>query len=295
MDASNAACRGLTRAARRYRRVLPAVLLALSAQGCANSASLSPGAAIDNTTREKLAAAARAAGDPDGALALLGNAAAHDSDPVLRMQYAETLIAAGRGAEGVRVAESVQARRPDDTQLARTVGRLAVKAGEGAAAARAFQSILARTPNDAEALDGLGVSYALRRNWPSAIATFRLALQQHPEDRATRNNLALVYALSGEPDKAVKLLEAIAGDGAPSRIRHNLALAYAAKGDAPEAAALLSRLVGPEQAEATAAAYAKLAGGAGNAADPIRGAVALAPVQVSDPEAGPMLAQRTLP
>ena len=57
-------------------------------------------------------------------------------------------------------------------------------------------------------MDGLGVSYALRRNWPSAIATFRLALQQRPEDRATRNNLALAYTLSGEPDKAVPLLQA---------------------------------------------------------------------------------------
>jgi hypothetical protein len=83
---STTACRGLTRAVRHHWRVLATVVLALSAQGCASPSSLSPGTAIDNATREKLAAAAQAAGDPDGALTLLGNAAAHDPDPVLRMQ-----------------------------------------------------------------------------------------------------------------------------------------------------------------------------------------------------------------
>ncbi len=263
-------------AAGRRRRAMPTLLLALLAAGCVNRQELAT--SVDNVTREKLAAAAQEAGDPEGALALLSVGAAKGSDPGLQLRYAAALVAAGRQAEGMRAAERVRAARPGDLAIARQVGRLAVQAHDGTEAAGAFQAIVARKPQDPEALDGLGIGYALQGKLPAATAAFRLAVQQDPANVAARNNLALSYALSGQADQAIPLLQAISGTTGGDRVRHNLALAYAARGDATDAETLLAPELGTQRAAATVGAYGQLARSGG--AEATSG---LAPVQVPDP------------
>lgn len=86
-----------------------------------------------------------------------------------------------------------------------------------------YKDILTQHKADAVTYNGLGVVYGKMGHHDLATSAFKKAYDLSPETMDYRSNLALSLALSGEPEKGLKLIEAVASPVyAPEKLKHNL-------------------------------------------------------------------------
>jgi len=250
----------------------------------------------DDRARElRLAAAARAAGQYDSALAIyrtILNVEPTASD--VRAELAELHFEQGRHARAIAAFDAAlaDASPPPGLRAKALVGRgrALLATGRPAAAERDFVDALNLMPNDATALNGRGVAADMQGRHRDAQTLYRAALAYEPGNERVRSNLGLSLALAARFDEAVAELAplATAADRAP-RARHNLALAFGLMGRDDQARQLVDSDLAPAAAAGNLRFY-----------DAIRSAVAqdaaLAPPAAENvPQAAAPSAPRAVP
>lgn len=149
------------------------------------------------------------------------------------------LVELGQVDDGVAAARALLDTRGDDPPFAIQVAHIAASADRPAAAGEIYRHVLATHPDNIDALVGDGVVLAHADELDAAKARFRQALVLQPSDVAARNDLAMALILSGQPEQALPILEALSQEPAGSDlVRANLALA---RGASPAVAAVASR------------------------------------------------------
>ena len=84
-------------------------------------------------------------------------------------------------------------------------------AGKFDEAEAAYKAILEKSPDVPEVYQNLGQLYLQQKNYPSAETAFLKGLELRPESTDMSTLLARVYQESGQPDKAMALIEKSAG------------------------------------------------------------------------------------
>ena len=220
------------------RQLLPALLLASLAAGCAaerdGSTAREQRAAADPAALLRVAQAAEGGGDLSGAADFYGRALAlrpEAGDAAAGLARARAGL--GQPDEALAALRAAHARSQGDRRLTAILGRLEVAARQPAQALATFGDGLRRAPDDPELLTGQGVALDGLGRHGDAQASYRQALARDPAGIAARNNLALSLALSGQVAEAVGLLRDLAADvtarGSPAQVatvRGNLALVH---------------------------------------------------------------------
>ena len=294
------------------RQLLPALLLAFLAAGCAaerdGSTAREQRAAADPAALLRVAQAAEGGGDLSGAAGLYGRALA------LRPELGDAAAGLARARAGLGQPDEAlaalrlaHARSPGDRRLTAILGRLEVAARQPAQALATFGDGLRQTPDDPELLTGQGVALDGLGRHGDAQASYRQALARDPAGIAARNNLALSLALSGQVAEAAGLLRDLAADvtarGSPAQVatvRDNLALVHGLSGNETRARQALGESMPAADLADNLRIYAllrdNLAGGPSGERGSKRGgkrggtqgdaATAPAPAGLSDPAAG---------
>ena len=156
--------------------------------------------------------------------------------------------------EALTHAERAVELSPQDVGYRMLLADLYLKKGRFQSAATTFEDVLALDPVNVRA----GLSVALAR---AALGQRGGAIAQLDEmQSAPAADLGLAYALSGDPKRAIELLEPAAREvGANGRIRQNLALAYALAGDWQKARTTAAQDVSPDQLNDRLQTWAALA------------------------------------
>ncbi len=212
----------------------------------------------------RIATAAERAGDPASAAAFYRRAAdlQPDSDTAA-IGVARSLVELDRTDEAIDRLRGVHLRRPDDTLIAATLGRLLVVAHRPQDALAAFADGLHADPRSASLLIGQGVALDATGQHGAAQDSYRAALSLTPDSIPAKNNLALSLAITGHAEEAVALLRALQSttDTADrATVDGNLALAYGLQGDAANAAATARRALPDRHVAANLAAHVALKG-----------------------------------
>jgi tetratricopeptide (TPR) repeat protein len=84
-------------------------------------------------------------------------------------------------------------------------------AGKIDEAEAAYKAILEKTPDVAEVYQNLGQLYLGKKDYPAAETAFQKGLELRPDSTDIATLLARTYQESGQPDKAMALLEKAAG------------------------------------------------------------------------------------
>lgn len=146
-----------------------------------------------------LGAVELARGDTEAALRAFAEAARRAPDDLdAQRDHAGALLAAGRGAEAVRVLTDVRAACPEAPRCALDLARAALEAGRAELALAAAEDALGGSPaGDPEPAWLVGRARAALGDRDGARAAFREVLARRPGDpRATR----ALEALGGGPD-----------------------------------------------------------------------------------------------
>jgi tetratricopeptide (TPR) repeat protein len=85
-------------------------------------------------------------------------------------------------------------------------------AGKIDEAEAAYKAILEKTPDVPEVYQNLGSLYLTKKDYPAAETAFQKGLELRPDSTDMSTLLARVYQESGQPDKAMALIEKSAGD-----------------------------------------------------------------------------------
>jgi len=112
------------------------------------------------------------------------------------------------------MAEAQKAAGGNDMEALRTGFQHAVElhnAGKIDEAEAAYKAILEKQPNVAEVYQNLGQLYLAKKDYPSAETAFLKGLEIRPDSSDIATLLARTYQESGQPDKAMALLEKAAG------------------------------------------------------------------------------------
>ena len=191
----------------------------------------------------RLAAAARAGGDPAAAVSLYQQAIADDRGRIdAYVLLGDTLIEMEAFDDAATAYQDALGRDGDNVAAHRGYARAMLGLNRPEVAVVHYQAVLGEAPNDLQGHNGLGVAYDLAGQHEAAQDAYRAGLQIAPDSMLLRNNLGLSLALSGNHDEAIEMLRAVADEpGAKARNRQNLALAYGLAGDLT-AAERISRL-----------------------------------------------------
>jgi len=112
------------------------------------------------------------------------------------------------------MAEAQKAAGGGELEALRTGFQHAVElhnAGKVDEAEAAYKAILEKQPNVAEVYQNLGQLYLAKKDYPSAETAFLKGLEIRPDSSDIATLLARTYQESGQPDKAMALLEKAAG------------------------------------------------------------------------------------
>ena len=191
----------------------------------------------------RLAAAARAGGDPAAAVRLYQQAIADDRSRIdAYVLLGDTLIEMERFDDAATAYQEALGRDGNNAAAHRGYARAMLGLNRPEVAVVHYQAVLAQAPGDLQAHNGLGVAFDLAGQHEAAQDAYRAGLERAPDSMLLRNNLGLSLALSGKHAESIELLRAVADEpGAKARNRQNLALAYGLAGDLT-AAERISRL-----------------------------------------------------
>lgn len=247
------------------RHIACSILIVLLATGCVRTepdAELSSAAdeiGLDGTLR--LADAAFAGGDVDGAMRLYEEAARKFAAvPKAKAALADALLAAGAYPEATAAYHKlavIDSERPD-AQLG--LGRVALAEGRYDDARAIFQRARRQFPDDIALLNGLAVAHDYAGEHAEAQDLYQRILDQHPANRGVANNYALSLLLAGRTEDAMdRLTRLAAGPTLLPQARFNLALAYGLTGDEDAARTILQDDLGRNSTEETLAFFRTLA------------------------------------
>src|SRR4029453_234557 len=116
------------------------------------------------------------------------------------------------------MAEAQKAAGGNEMEALRTGFQHAVElhnAGKVDEAEAAYKAILEKAPNVAEVYQNLGQLYLAKKDSPAAETAFLKGLEIRPDSSDIATLLARTYQESGQPDKAMALLEKAAGGHPP--------------------------------------------------------------------------------
>jgi Flp pilus assembly protein TadD len=167
------------------------------------------------------AAALRAAGQPQQAMAALEGAMAHNpNDVALSVAYAKALTAAGKFEQSLGVLANVI--RPDapDWNALLVKGATLDQMGRNAEARQLYKQAAVIAPGEASIETNLGLSYAMTNELSLAERHLRRAVTMRGATSQMRQNLALVVGLQGRFDEARALYGA---ELPPEQVEANMA------------------------------------------------------------------------
>lgn len=175
----------------------------------------------DKTTVIYFAAALRANGQPEQAVAVLeAGMSAHRGDGDLAVAYAKALAEAGRFQQGLAVIEgAIDPALPDWNALS-VRGAILDQSGRNQEARQSYQQALQIAPGEASLYANLGLSYAMTNELTEAEAQLRKAVRLPGANSRIRQNLALVVGLQGRFEESKALF---AADLGPDQVEANMA------------------------------------------------------------------------
>jgi tetratricopeptide (TPR) repeat protein len=124
------------------------------------------------------------------------------SDPLLHLNFAKLLAAAGRDDDALAQFRRVAQLWPQHPAAFHNIGLLLHKQGKLAEAEQHFHFALERRPGLADALNGLGLIRAAKGDLPGAIASYRRAIRSNPILVEARVNLAHALQQQGKAREA---------------------------------------------------------------------------------------------
>jgi Flp pilus assembly protein TadD len=204
----------------------------------------------------RLAASARAAGDPAAAVRLYQQAIAQARGRIdAYVLLGDTLIEMEAFDDAATAYQEVLGRESKNTAAHRGYARAMLGLNRPEVAVVHYQAVLGEAPSDLQAHNGLGVALDLTGQHEAAQEAYRAGLRMAPDSILLRNNLGLSLALAGKHAEAIELLRTVVDEpGAKARNRQNLALAYGLAGDLT-AAERISQLDLDEESVANNLAY----------------------------------------
>lgn len=175
--------------------------------------------------------------DPIAAAAFWGTRYnTNQSDPVVAVNFSQSLRRIGSTAEAASVMQKAVAKFPDDANVGLEYGKVLVESGRAFEAVRYLETAAAKSPTDWRAFSAYGVALDQIGEHDAARVKYDRALAMSPGEVVVLNNKGLSYALDGNLKLArATLREAATRAGADSRIRQNLALVLALSGEMREA------------------------------------------------------------
>ncbi|MFQ5527582.1 MAG: tetratricopeptide repeat protein [Thermoanaerobaculia bacterium] len=199
------------------------------------------------------AAAARAAGNLDAAVAAYREALATDPEHLAaRMALAATLVAVGDAGGAIGEYQAVLARHPSDASVLYNLGTLLLRSGRLDEAETHLAEATRLAPDYADAWTNLATVLERQGHLEESAAAYARALENTPADTAIRLQRARVLERLGQPHGAdlelARVLEA--QPGSPSALFFKAEL-LAGRGDLETAVPIYGRLLeraeGPEQ------------------------------------------------
>lgn len=175
----------------------------------------------NKTTIIYYAAALRAAGQPEQAIAVLeGGISAHKNDIDIRVAYAKALSAGGRFEQALNVIDgAINPAAPDWNALS-VKGAILDQTGYSGEARALYKQALLIAPEEASLYANLGLSYAMTNELTEAEAQLRRAVGMRGATSQIRQNLALVVGLQGRFDESRTLF---AAELDPGQVEANMA------------------------------------------------------------------------
>ena len=204
-----------------------------------------------------VARAALQGGSPQVALRVAdGVLAKQPDDAAALIVQGDALTALGQTAEATRSYTDVLKRDPTSVAAHIGLGRLSLASNPSRAEAL-FLEALQADPRNTTALNDLGIARDLQGRHDDAQQAYTKALGVNPDLHAAQVNLALSLAMSGNSQRAVKLLQPLASEPNASRkLRHDLAAVLAMGGNRAEAERILSADLSPAEIQQALADYA---------------------------------------
>lgn len=163
-------------------------------------------------------------------------------------------------AEARAIFQALAKRKPEDTQNAQTLERIADAEESTRWAAirpapsappqewlRYYEQRLASYPNDLDALKGWAAAQTQLKNYPQAIQGYRRLLQAYPDDRSSKVELARVLSWDGQFEEAIKFYqEAVKEKPTDTEALESLARVYRWTDRLPEALQTYQKLLAQE-------------------------------------------------
>ena len=175
----------------------------------------------DRNTTLYYAAALRANGQPEQAIAVLENGVSeHRNDPVMMVAYAKALSAGGRFEQALAIVEGAIDPTAPDWNALLVKGAILDQMGKTDEARKTYALGLKIAPNQPSLYANLGLSYAMTNELVLAEATLRKAVSLPGANSQIRQNLALVIGLQGRFDEARALF---AAELPPEAVESNMA------------------------------------------------------------------------
>ena len=144
------------------------------------------------------AAALRAAGQPEQAVAVLESGmAVHRNDLDIKIAYAKALTAAGRFSQAMNVADDAIDPASPDWNALLVKGAILDQNGKNAEARAVYTQALLIAPGEASLEANMGLSFAMTNDLGQAEQHLRKALTMRGATAQIRQNLALVIGLQG--------------------------------------------------------------------------------------------------
>ncbi len=174
----------------------------------------------DKVTVIYFAAALRAAGQPEQAVAVLeAGVPIFHNDIDIKIAYAKALTAAGRFEQALNVAnDAIDPATPSWNALL-VKGAILDQSGRNAEARAIYTQALLIAPNEASLEANLGLSYAMTNELDKAEQHLRKAVSMSGATSKIRQNLALVIGLQGRFDEARDLF---ARELPPEQVESNM-------------------------------------------------------------------------
>jgi len=175
----------------------------------------------DKQTIIYYAAALRAAGQPDQAVAVMQNGtSAFPQDNDIKINYAKALAASGSYDQALTIiGDAISPDAPDWNALL-VKGAILDQMGNNADARAAYTQALLIAPNEPALEGNLGLSYAMTNDLTQAEQHLRKAVSMPGATSKIRQNLALVIGLEGRFDEARTML---AAELPPDQVESNMA------------------------------------------------------------------------
>ncbi len=185
------------------------------------------------TAGEALVAASLAAGDLGRADEALKQLRAHKGDSEATGVLTGMVKLARFDAEGARQAFAETLRQyPDSVGAKLNLAKILALQGKPDESEALLGELLARKPDNVQALTPLVQLLAQSKRWPQAIEAVNAAHEAAPKNATLTAMLSDIYVRSGNPRKAVDLLQAEQDRGSlPPMLQGELARAQSAAGD----------------------------------------------------------------